>query len=71
MCSLLAKAAAAVQVAHTTATSALFFDHAKHWKRHDDGDDDEGVLQIPLRNFGNQQYTIHIEMVRLVTFFVR
>lgn len=57
-----------VGIAHFA--SALFFDGAKGASRKKvvkrDADDDEEVLQIPLRNFGNQQYTVHIQMVRQI-----
>lgn len=50
--------------------SGLFFDRAKGATRkritkRDEDEEEHAILQIPLRNFGNQQYTVHIEMVRV------
>ncbi|KAG8899957.1 hypothetical protein FRC00_000419 [Tulasnella sp. 408] len=70
-------ARALVVVAIANVVSGLFFDRAKGAtrKRISKRDEDEGeeeehaILQIPLRNFGNQQYTVHIEMAKPAIWF--
>ncbi|KAG8962726.1 hypothetical protein FRC00_008886 [Tulasnella sp. 408] len=63
-------------VAIVNAASGLFFDRAKGAtrkrlsKRGDDDDEEQrAILQIPLRSFGNQQYTVHIEMAKPAIWF--
>ncbi|KAG8899956.1 hypothetical protein FRC00_000418, partial [Tulasnella sp. 408] len=72
---MLAQALAVVAIANVV--SGLFFDRAKGAtrkrisKRDEDEDEEEehAILQIPLRNFGNQQYTVHIEMAKPAIWF--
>ncbi|KAG8943752.1 hypothetical protein FRC00_010973, partial [Tulasnella sp. 408] len=68
---MIGKTLAGVAIANVV--SSLFFDRAKGAttkrlsKR--DEEEDHAILQIPLRNFGNQQYTVHIEMAKPAIWF--